>query len=119
MNTLTIVLTIVSSAAGIISGLVLYNLTGIREMIGNHAKAIAETNKDITSINAALAVCKQDCMRSMVSKEDWVRSEGYTRQLLEKVSLQLASMQGQIQITEKLPEIIGQIVRQIVAEIRK
>jgi hypothetical protein len=112
MNTLTIILTIVSSAAGIISGLVLYNLTGIRDLVSNHTK-------DITAIKDTLAVCKQDCMRSMVSKEDWVRSEGYTRQLLEKVSLQLASMQGQIQITEKLPEIIGQIVRQIVAEIRK
>jgi hypothetical protein len=114
-----ILATIVGVATGICTGALWFSMQGLKESIAATAARQASDSARITVLSEKMSVCKIDCDRSMVSKEDWVRAEGYTRQLLEKVSLQLAEMQGQIQITDKMPEIVGQIVRQVVSEIRK
>jgi uncharacterized Zn finger protein len=112
MNTLTIILTVLSSAAGIISGLVLYNLTGIREALNQQAA-------DISGIKDRLSNCKIDCDRNTVSKEDWVREIGYSRQLQERQIREMAEIRASLNIIDKLPEIAGQIARNIASEIKR
>lgn len=114
-----IIATLVGIASGICTGAIWFAMQSLKETIAKTASAQQTDRDQIALVKADMAICKQDCMRSMVSKEDWVRAEGYSRQLLEKVSLQLASMQGQIAIAEKLPEIISSTVRQILSEIKK
>lgn len=111
--------TIVGIATGICTGALWFSMQSLKESIASTAAKQSADSARITALAEKMSICKIDCDRSMVSKEDWVRAEGYTRQLLEKVSLQLAEMQGQIQITDKMPEIVGQIVRQVVSEIRR
>lgn len=69
-------------------------------------------------LSAGFVACKQDCDRNTVSKEDWVRSEGYTRQALGRVSDQLSRMDGKLSVVEKLPEICGAIARQVGEQIK-
>jgi hypothetical protein len=119
MEVWPIIATVVGIATGICTGALWFSMQGLKDSIASTSARQQADSVRITALAEKMSVCKIDCDRSMVSKEDWVRAEGYTRQLLERVSLQLAEMQGQIQITDKMPEIVGQIVRQVVTEVRR
>jgi len=62
--------------------------------------------------------CKVDCQRTMVSKEDWLRSEGFAKQQRERVITSLNKLEGKLTVVERLPEISGNIAKQIVKEMR-
>ena len=99
------VLTIaLSAAATIISSLVLYKLTSLDKRIEKH-------DSDIRQLERKMAECKIDCDRSNVSKEDWVRSEGYKRQEIKGFGDVLNRIEGKLCIIEQLPDIIGNTVR--------
>ena len=66
-----------------------------------------------------LMECKIDCDRNMVSKEDWVRSEGYTRKEIKELATTLARIEGKLAIAENMPEIIGSTVRGVVKELKE
>lgn len=94
-----------SAAATIISSLVLYKLTALDKRIEKH-------DGDIHALAQKMADCKIDCGRNTVSKEDWVRSEGFTRRELKELTMILARIEGKFCIVEKLPEIISSTVRE-------
>jgi len=109
MNVLSVVLTIISAAAGIISGLVLYNLTGIREAINRHTA-------DISGIKDRLSNFRGECDDQYASKDDYIREAGYARRFQER---QIADMAEIKTLVNKMPEMTGQIVRSIMAEVRR
>jgi hypothetical protein len=119
MSGWSVAATIVSAMASLVGALVLLNLRSlaitIRELKGDQG----DQAKDIRELNMKFAACKVDCDRNTVSKEDWVRSEGYTRRGLDKLSQQMALMDGKLEVVQKLPEIAGGVARAVVAEMRK
>ena len=102
---------ILGAAATICSSMVLFNL---RSMIRRIEKV--ETAQTVMA-NQFIA-CKVDCDRNTVSKEDWVRSEGYTRSGIDKLSMQLAGLDGKLTVVEKLPEICERIARGVAKQIK-
>ncbi len=102
---------ILGGAATICSSMVLFNLRSMSRRI-----------EKVETIQAAMAnqfiACKVDCDRNTVSKEDWVRSEGYTRRGIDKVSKQLAELDGKLTVVEKLPEICERIARGVAKQIK-
>ncbi len=102
---------ILGGAATICSSMVLFNL---RSMCKRIEKIEAAQVERATQFIA----CKVDCDRNTVSKEDWVRSEGYTRRGIDKLSRQLAGMDGKLGVVEKLPEICGSIAREVAKQIK-
>lgn len=110
--TLQVFLIAISSIATLCSGLVLWNF---RELSDRIAKV--ETNhKDFIT---RFANCKQDCDRNFVDKEDFLREAGYSRDKLDAMSNMLSRLEGQLQITEKLPDICGRIAGEIAAQFKK
>jgi len=97
-----------SAMATVLSGLVLFNLKAL-------AKKVEKHDGDIRTLEQRMAACKIDCDRSNVSKEDWVRSEGFTRRELKEMGTILSRIEGKFCIVEKLPEIIGSTVRESVS----
>jgi hypothetical protein len=102
---------ILGGAATICSSMVLFNLRLMTRRIEK-----VETAQGV--MTSQLTACKQDCDRNTVSKEDWVRSEGFTRQALGRVSDQLSRMDGKLSVVEKLPDICGAIARQVGEQIK-
>lgn len=66
-----------------------------------------------------MSSCKIDCQRTNVSKEDWVRSEGYTRRELKEVTTVLNRIEGRLDITNKLPQVCADIAGQVVSQMQK
>jgi len=106
-----IVITIVGFLLSLLSGLILFKLNSI-------SRRLDRQDDRIDVLFANLADCKKDCDRNTVSKEDWVRSEGYTRQKIEQMTDAVMELNGKVKIIEQVPELVGKITREIVAHLK-
>lgn len=121
---LTVVVVLAAALLGIVGSLIILNLRSIKTCIRNFAERV---DKQDTSIEKAreelkkfyqdMASCKVDCDRNNVSKEDWVRSEGFTRREIKDIAGTLNRIEGKFAVVEKIPEICGNIVREVVTQL--
>jgi len=101
-------------AATIIGGLVLYNLKGLKSYIDK-----LDTRMDrLESRQHALSTHKQDCQREFVSAEAWIRSESFTRHKLDGIADAVAKLAGSMKVIEQMPQICGQIARDMLREMK-
>ena len=114
-----IALTIVSLFAAICSGVVLAYLKSIKSDFAKYADRLDRHDERIDAIAEKLANCRTTRKTETVDKEDWVRSEGYTRRELKDLAMVLARMEGKLAVVEQLPAICGQIAREIAQQMQK
>ena len=105
---------IVGSLLSLVGGLIIFYLRSIKTSLDVYGKRTDLHEQDIKALSLQVTTCKIDCQRTTVSKEDWVRSEGYTRTELKQISQAIANLSGKLEVTAKFPEICGQIAKQIV-----
>ena len=105
--------------AAIISALLIFNLRSIRECLTKLNGRIDDQDTRIAALNGRQTDCRAECDRNTVSKEDWVRSEGWTRSEIKQVMAAMNKLSGQLTVIEKLPQITGAIVKEVVREIQK
>lgn len=103
---------VLGAAATLTCGVMLMYLKGIKATIDSHATRMSAFDKQLQNLSVRTAEYATD----FVVKEDWVRSEGYTRKELKDITATLSRMEGKLDVTEKLPEICGQIAREIVKQ---
>lgn len=111
----TILATAVSALAILYLRSIKQCLLALVNRIDRQDDQIAKSQDDLTDLTRKFSDCKVDCERNTVSKEDWVRSEGINGKKLDDVNNALHRIEGQLQVTNKLPEICGQIAREISA----
>jgi len=119
MDTGAIIATVIGILSALVGGLVLLNLRALSQTIRDLSSRSERHDNEIRQIRTDMSECKVDCDRNTVSKEDWVRSEGYTRRGLERLSEQMAGLDGKMTVVEKLPEISAQIARAVASEMKK
>ena len=102
----------------VIGTLIVLYLRSIKLDISKMAARLDLQEKRIEEVRRSQAVCKDDCHRTFVSKEDWLREAGFNRDKLEHVSNTLNRLEGKFQLVDKLPEICGQIAREIASQIK-
>lgn len=107
--TLQVLAILLSAAATIIGMLVLFYLKSL-------SRRLETTENDVSHIRRDFMTCKIDCDRNNVNKEDWVRSEAFTRNKLDGVAATLNRMEGKLDIVEKIPQIAGNIAREIAGQ---
>ena len=114
MNSLLpFVITVVGGLLAIVGSLIVLNLRSIK-------KCLAGIDRRLDGHEERIATIEQDHrddIRSSVSKEDWVRSEAFTRNKLDRLSVTLSRIEGKLQVVEKLPEVSGAVAREIVKEL--
>ena len=91
----------------------------IAEVVKNNKTIELSTKENNGNILLALSSCKADCHRNFVTGEAFLRETGFTRRTLESQTALLNEMKGQLATTEKLPQIVGEISRNIVSEMKK
>lgn len=106
-----IVATIIGSAVIVVGTLIVLNLRSIK-----HYARGAEDN--VKNIENRLRDCKVDCDKSFVDKELFLRETGFTRRTLENLSTSVNQLDGKLTVVEKLPQICGNISREIVKEMK-
>lgn len=113
-----VIATVIGSILSLMNGIVLFNLKRVTDRLDKQDAAIAAVSKDNVEFAAVLANCKIDCHRNFVTGEAFLRETGFMRRTLETQTASLNRMEGQLTITEKLPEIVGEISRSIVREMK-
>lgn len=105
---------LLSAAAALIGLLVLWNLRMLASRLDEYEKRldrIEEEQKHVTKR-------KEDCQQEFVSSELFLRETGFQRRAIEKLIASINSVEGNLKIIEKLPEISGEIARKIVREFK-
>jgi len=121
---LSIVIALIGGCLAIVGSLITLNLRSIKSCLRNFSERInkqdtqiEKSQADVKGFGENIRNCKIDCSRNMVSKEDWVRSEGYTRRELKELSSTLNRIEGKFAIVEKVPEICGNVVHAVMKEL--
>ena len=121
---LTVVVIIAAALLSIVGSLIIFNLRSIKTCVHSFAVRvdkqdiqIEKAGEELKKFYADLASCKVDCDRNTVSKEDWVRSEGFTRREIKEIAGTLHRIEGKFGIVEKIPEICGGIVREVITQL--
>ena len=111
-----ILATVVGIASGICSAAIWFSMASLKDAIRVTYDKQQAADRDIAAIRDRLGNCRLECDRNTVSKEDWVREVGYSRKLQEQ---QIREMTEIKTLVNKMPEITGQIVRSVVAELKR
>jgi len=103
---------LLSAAAALIGGLVLYTLKTMSKRLDTQENRmnLIETEQKF------LAGRKVDCQQEFVSIGAFLRETGYTRKQLDETLKGLTSLSGKLEVVNQLPQIAGQIAAQTVKE---
>jgi len=107
METSTIVTLAIGGIIALANGLILHALSRLAKRLDDHESRIS-------AMGDRLSQCRLDSRRDLTSKEDWIRSEGYTRRELKQVSETLLRLEGHITVVDKLPQICADIAGHVV-----
>ena len=124
-----IISTIISAAAALVGGMILWNLNKLNETIKSVGDRLSLQERETGILKDRLAVCRQECdtksslivqevEREKVSKEDWIRSEAYTRSKIDGFGTSLATISASMNFIERLPLLIASTVRSTVEAIK-
>jgi len=111
---LGIVIVILGGLLSLIGSLIVINLQSIKKCLASLSSHSAKQDDKIIDIERRIANCRHECDSNNVNREDWVRSEAFTRQKLEKLTETLATIVGKLDVVEKLPAIAGEVARAVV-----
>jgi len=118
---LGIAIVILGGLLSLIGTLIVINLQSIKKYIKSLSERTDKQDDKFISVEAEqkairdrIARCRQECDGNNVNREDWVRSEAFTRQKLDKLTETLATIVGKLDVVEKLPAIAGEVARAVV-----
>lgn len=126
MTASVIAIVVVSAALSMVGGLIIYFLKGLKSGQDTIGKQLEKhniritTNKDrLADLDKNFGLCKIDCERRFVDSEVFLRETGFVRRGLDKVTTGMSRMEGKLDIQEQLPQICGQIAREIAKEMKQ
>lgn len=106
-----IIATVVGIASGVCSAAIWFSMQSLKDGMNSTARKQDEDkkaiDKEVATIKDRMAACKQDCDRTMVSKEDWVREVGYSRRLAEQQIKEMAEIKA---LQQQLPDTLARIL---------
>lgn len=125
MTSTVIATMVVAAALSLVGGLIVYFLKDLKKGQDSIAKSLDKhdvritVNKDkIAELDNKQGTCKLDCERRFVDSEVFLRETGFVRRGLENVTKSMNRMEGKLTVTENLPQICGEIARQVAKEMK-
>ncbi len=116
---------VVGGCLSVVGALIVLNLSAIkkciREQVIRNDKQddnIKDCDTGVNQLSQRMSDCKVDCDRTFVTGEAFLRETGFTRRSLEKVTSGVDRLDGKLTVVEKLPQICGDISREIVKEMK-
>ncbi len=119
MSAADVAVIIISGMAATLSGLVLYTFKSLKADVQTMTGKVDRQDVKIETLKDKMAACKVDCDRNTVSKEDWVRSEGYTRKEIKELTATMCRVETSLNVMNKIPEVVGGVVRAVVKELHE
>ena len=113
-----IIASIIGAAVVVVGTLIVLNLRSIKHCVRGVDQRVNRAEDNVKSMELSFRDCKVDCDRTFVDKELFLRETGFTRRALENVTAAVNRLDGKLTVVEKLPQICGDISREIVKEMR-
>lgn len=113
-----IVASIIGAAIVVVGSLIVLNLRSIKHCVRGVDQKINKAEDDVKTMQTDFATCKVDCERTFINKELFLRETGFQRRTLEILNASVNKLDGKLTVVEKLPQICGDISREIVKEMR-
>ncbi|HOT73748.1 MAG TPA: hypothetical protein PLX18_11405 [Anaerohalosphaeraceae bacterium] len=110
----SVLATVISAAAGIISGLILMILTSIKSDIKAISARVDQQDLRIEKLLERKNLCNQD----YVGKVEYIRSTNSLEESMKKLTEGVAMLNGTIRVIEQMPQICGSIAKEIVREMK-
>lgn len=114
----TIIASIIGAAIIVVGTLIVLNLRSIKHGVRGVDQRVNKTEDNVKNVQLGFSACKVDCERTFVDKELFLRETGFTRRSLENLNASVNRLDGKLTVVEKLPQICGDISREIVKEMR-
>lgn len=102
-----------------VSALAILYLRSIKQCLSGLVNRIEKNETEVHKLAVKISDCKIDCERQFVTAESFIKSESYTRKKLDNIAESFASLQGEIKVAAKLPEVVGAITREVVASLNQ
>ena len=115
---LNIVAVLVGGCLAIVGSLIVFNLRSIKQCLQKNREDVKKPQNDVRVLQTNFAGCKIDCDRTFVTSEHFLRETGFTRRTLESLTATVNRLEGKLTVVEKLPQICGDISREIVKEMK-
>ena len=115
---LAVVIVITGPLLAFIGTLIIINLHSIKSCITTIVDRQDRQDNTIRSLSGNQAACKIDCERQFVTGELFLRETGFQRRAIEKLSVSVNRIEGNLKVVEKLPQISGEIARNVVREFK-
>ncbi len=114
----TIVASIIGAAIVVVGSLIAVNLRSIKHCVKGVDNRVTKAEGKVESVQSNFAACKVDCERTFVPKEAFLRETGFQRRSLDNLTAGMNRLEGKMTVVEQLPQISGNIAREIVKEIK-
>jgi len=122
---LSVVIAIVGPIVALVGTLIVLNLRSIKscvrgwtQRIDKQDQQLEHTKKQVTTFGIQMRDCKVDCERSFVSAELFLRETSFSRRSMETLSASVNRVEGKLTVVDKLPQICGDISREIVSQMQ-
>lgn len=118
MNSTGYAIVITGALISVVGSLIVFNLKSIKKCISSLFERIDKQDEDLKSYKDDFQNLKIDSERRFVNSETFLRETGFTRRTLERLSTSQDRIEGKLSVVDKLPEISGNIAREIVKEMK-
>jgi len=115
---LSAVIAIVGMLIAIVGSLIIVNLRAIKSIVTGLTSRLNQQDSKIGLVATEAKDCKVDCERRFVSTELFLRETGYHRRAIEQLTASVNRIDGKLTVVEQLPQIAGQIAREVVHEMK-
>jgi len=115
---LSAVIAIVGMLVAIVGSLIVVNLRAIKSVVNGLASRLNQQDSKIGLVATEAKDCKVDCERRFVATELFLRETGYHRRAIEQLTASVNRIEGKLTVVEQLPQIAGQIAREVVHEMK-
>jgi len=113
-----IVAAVVGAALSLVGVLIVLNLRSIKNCLKKLDVRIDKHDANIKSVETDVVSCKIECSRTFVSSESFLRETGFARRSLETLTASVNNLAGKLTVVERLPQICGDISREIVRQMQ-
>ena len=111
-----VIASVIGASSAIIGGLILLNLKSIKHCIKSNSDRLSKNETDVQDVKDRMAACRTECTRTYVDKVDYIRNVTKQENSLDSLIKITSEIKGGMAIVEKIPQICGEVARQIVKE---
>lgn len=113
-----ILLGILTVAGIAISTLAALYLKAIKQCVTKQSDDIKDLGTKVSEVVTDQANCKNECTQNYVDKVDFIRNVTKQEKTLETLVETTAEIKGSMKIIEKIPQLCGEVTRQVVRELK-